>query len=109
LRRAEQLNPGDARVYYLLGELFRLRKQFAEAATEFQKSIALDTNYPEPLYKLGQVYLRLGNQSEAKEMFARHREVLAKTEADLYRRSSEIQSFVLTMRSSQGVADSKLQ
>lgn len=101
LRRAERLKPGDARVYYLLGELFSLRKQWAEAATEFQKSIALDSNYPEPLYKLGQVYLRLGNQNEAKAMFARHREVLAKSEADLYRRSSEIRSFVLTMRSSQ--------
>lgn len=101
LRQAERLKPGDARVYYLLGELFNMRKQFTEAATELQKSIALDPNYPEPLYKLGQVYLRLGNQSEAKAMFARHREVLAKAEANLYRRSSEIQSFVLTMRNSQ--------
>jgi tetratricopeptide (TPR) repeat protein len=101
LRRAEHLKPGDARVYYLLGELFSLRKHFAEAATEFQKSIALDPNYPEPLYKLGQVYLRMGEQNEAKAMFARHRDVLAKTEANLYHRSSEIQSFVLTMRSSQ--------
>ena len=101
LRQAERLKPGDARVYYLLGELFRLRKQFAEAATEFHKSIALDPNYPEPLYKLGQVYLRMGKQDDAKAMFARHRDVLAKTEADLYHRSSEIQSFVLTMRNSQ--------
>lgn len=101
LRQAERLKPGDARVYYLLGELFRLRKQFAEAATEFQRSIALDPNYPEPLYKLGQVYLRMGKQDDAKAIFARHREVLAKAEADLYHRSSEIQSFVLTMRNSQ--------
>src|SRR5579862_4485302 len=101
LRQAEHLKPEDARVYYLLGELFRLRKEFAEAATEFQKAIALDPNYPEPLYKLGQVYLRLGNQDDAKAMFARHREVLAKAEADLYHRSSEIQSFVLTMRNGQ--------
>jgi len=101
LRQAEHLKPEDARVYYLLGELFRLRKEFAEAATEFQKAIALDPNYPEPLYKLGQVYLRLGKQDDAKAMFARHREVLAKAEADLYHRSSEIQSFVLTMRNGQ--------
>ncbi|MGA7908292.1 MAG: tetratricopeptide repeat protein [Candidatus Sulfotelmatobacter sp.] len=101
LRRAESLKPGDARVYYMLGEVLRLEKHLVEAAKEFQKSIALDPNYPEPLYKLGQVYLRLGEQGEAKAMFARHREVLAKTEADLYHRSSEIQSFVLTMKSSQ--------
>ena len=91
----------DPLALHLLGELFRLRKQLAEAAAEFQKSIALDPNYPEPLYKLGQVYLRLGKPDDAKVMFACHREVLAKTEADLYHRSSEIQSFVLTMRSSQ--------
>ena len=101
LRQAERLKPGDARVHYLLGELFSIRKQFVEAATELQKSIDLDANYPEPLYKLGQVYLRMGNQNEARAMFARHRDVLAKAEANLYHRSSEIQSFVLTMRNTQ--------
>jgi len=98
LRRANTLKPQDARVYYQLGELFRLQKKFADAAEQFQKSIALDTNYPEPLYKLGQVYLRMGKHEDAKTTFARHKEVLAKTEAALYHRASEIQSFVLTMR-----------
>ena len=98
LRRANSLKPQDARVYYQLGELFRLQKKFPDAAEQFQKSITLDPNYPEPLYKLGQVYQRMGKQDEAKTAFARHREVLAKTEADLYHRASEIQSFVLTMR-----------
>jgi tetratricopeptide (TPR) repeat protein len=100
LRHANRLKPQDARVYYQLGELFRLQKKFPDAAEQLQKSISLDPNYPEPLYKLGQVYQRMGKQDEAKRAFARHRDVLAKTEADLYHRASEIQSFVLTMRSS---------
>lgn len=101
LRRASTLKPQDARVYYQLGELYRLRKEFPEAAEQFQKSTALDSNYPEPLYKLAQVYQRMGRRDDAKATFARHREVLAKTEEDLYHRASEIQSFVLTMRSGQ--------
>ena len=100
LRRASELKPLDARVYYQLGELLRLQKKFADAAAQLQKSVTLDPNYSEPLYKLGQVYQRMNNQDEAKAAFARHREVLARTEADLYHRASEIQSFVLTMKGS---------
>jgi tetratricopeptide (TPR) repeat protein len=101
LRRASTLKPQDARVHYQLGELYRLRKEFPAAAEQFQKSIALDPNDPEPLYKLAQVYQRMGKRDDAKATFARHREVQAKTEADLYHRASEIQSFVLTMRGGQ--------
>ena len=98
LNRAATLQPKDARVYYQLGELYRLKRQYAGAAEQFEKSIALDPNYPEPLYKLAQVYQRMGRRDDAATMFARHREVLAKAESDLYHRASEIQSFVLTMR-----------
>ena len=101
LRRASALLPQDARVYYQLGELFRLQKRYTEAASNYQKAATLDANYPEPLYKLGQIYVRLGRQEEAKKVFARHREVMTKVEAGLYHRSSEIQSFVLKRRTAQ--------
>jgi tetratricopeptide (TPR) repeat protein len=98
LNRAVKLHPQDARVYYQLGEVYRLQKQLSEAASFYEKSSALDTNYPEPLYKLGQVYVRLGKRDDAEKVFARHRDAMAKEEAKLYHRSSEIQSFVLKMR-----------
>lgn len=99
LRRAAALRPQEARVYYQLGEVFRLKKRLQEAIPYYSKSATLDANFPEPLFKLGQIYVRLGRQEDAKKMFARHREIMTKTEAGLYHRSSEIRSFVLKMRS----------
>jgi hypothetical protein len=57
----------------------------------------LDTNYPEPLYKLGQTYVRLGRPEDAKKIFARHRDVMTRAETGLYHRSGEIQSFILKL------------
>jgi tetratricopeptide (TPR) repeat protein len=101
LQRAVVLKPEDSRVYYQLGEISRMEKHYTAAISYYQKSSSLDPNFPEPLYKLGQTYVQLGRQDDAKKIFARHREVMEKAEAGLYRRSSEIQSFVLKMRSPQ--------
>lgn len=99
LRRAADLQPENARVYFQLGELARLERKFPEAVSYYQKSIALDPNSPEPLYKLGQIYVRMGRQEDAKEIFTRHREAVSKQEAELDRREGEIQSFVLKIKS----------
>ncbi len=101
LRRAAALRPSDARVPYQFGELCRVQKRMGEAVSYYQKSAALDPEYPEPLYKLGQAYVRLGRPQDAKQAFARHREVMTKAEAAVYHRASEIRSFVLKMRTSE--------
>jgi len=101
LQKAAALRSTDARVPYQLGELCRVQKRFSEAITYYQKSTALDPEFPEPLYKLGQAYTRLGKPEEAKKAFALHREVMNRAEAAGYRRASEIQSFVLKMRAPQ--------
>jgi tetratricopeptide (TPR) repeat protein len=101
LQKAGALRSNDARVPYHLGELCRVQKRLPEAVAYYQKSSALDPEFPEPLYKLGQAYTRMGKPEEAKKAFARHREVMTRAEAAVYRRASEIQSFVLKMRTSQ--------
>lgn len=101
LHKAAALRPGDARVPYQLGELCRVQKRPSEAVSYYQQAAALDPEFPEPLYKLGQAYTRMGKPDDAKKAFARHREVMTKAEAAVYHRASEIQSFVLTMRTSQ--------
>ena len=98
LRRAASLHPADARVYFQLGEFFRVQQNLAEAAQNYEKAVSLDGSFPEPLYKLGQTYTRMGRQNEAREIFARHRQVVSKQAADLDRRAGEIQSFVLKIR-----------
>jgi cytochrome c-type biogenesis protein CcmH/NrfG len=75
-----------------------VQQNFAEAARNYEEAVKLDGNLPEPLYKLAQTYARMGRQDKAKELFARHREVVSKQAADLDRRNGEIQSFVLKIR-----------
>jgi tetratricopeptide (TPR) repeat protein len=101
LQKAAVLRPGDARVFYQLGELCRVERLTSKAIAYYEKAAALDPQFPEPLYKLGQAYTRIGKTEEAKKAFARHREVMTKAEATVYRRASEIQSFVLKMRTSE--------
>jgi tetratricopeptide (TPR) repeat protein len=98
LHRAAQLRPRDGRVYYQMGEVLRLEKRTADSVPYYVKAIALDPDYPEPLYKLGQAYAHLGKQEDAQKMFDRHREVMSRQEANLDRRSSEIQSFIVSMK-----------
>jgi hypothetical protein len=73
------------------------RKDSAKRSRTIRSLTALDPEYPEPLYKLGQAYTRLGRPEEAKNAIARHLEVLNRAEAAVYRRAIEIQSFVLKM------------
>lgn len=101
LQKAGALRANDTRVPYQLGELCRVQKRLPEAVAYYQKSSALDPEFPEPLYKLGQAYTRMGKPEEAKKAFARHREVMNRAEATVYRRAGEIQSFVLKMRTAQ--------
>jgi tetratricopeptide (TPR) repeat protein len=98
LNRAAQLHPRDARVYYQMAEVLRLERRPADAVSYYTKAIALDPDYPEPLYKLGQAYVRLGRHEDAQRMFDRHREVMSKQEVSLDRRSSEIQSFIVSIK-----------
>jgi tetratricopeptide (TPR) repeat protein len=101
LQKAATLRPNDARVPYQFGELCRVQKHIGEAVAYYQKAAALDPEFPEPLYKLGQAYVRLGRPEDAKKAFARHREVMTKEEAAVYQRASEIRSFVLKMKTPQ--------
>jgi tetratricopeptide (TPR) repeat protein len=101
LRRAAALRPQDARVYYQFGEICRLQKKTTEAIAYYEKSASLDPDFPDPLYKLGQAYIRAGKPEDAKRTFARHKEVMTKEQAVLDRRFGDIRSFVLEMKSAQ--------
>ncbi|MGH9666396.1 MAG: tetratricopeptide repeat protein, partial [Bryobacteraceae bacterium] len=48
-----------------LGVLLSSRGQFAEAAREMERSIALNPNDPAPHYRLARIYDRLGKTAEA--------------------------------------------
>jgi protein O-GlcNAc transferase len=76
--KAADRNPYDARNFYLGGKaLYKLQK--AELSLNWlQRSVALDQNYPEPLYLLSKVYAQLGQEEKRREMLDLFREVKAR-------------------------------
>lgn len=73
--QAAKRNPGSARNFFLGGKaLLRLNRE-QDAAKWLERSIALDSAYPEPLYVLGQLYMKTGEKEKAAELLKRFREV----------------------------------
>lgn len=76
--KAADRNPYEARNFYLGAKaLYRMQK--TELCLNWlQRSIALDQNYPEPLYLLSRVYAQLGQEEKGREALDRFREVKAR-------------------------------
>ncbi|HET8548275.1 MAG TPA: tetratricopeptide repeat protein [Bryobacteraceae bacterium] len=73
--KAAERNPRSARNFYLGGQaLIKLDRQ-REALPLLERAVTLDAAYPEPLYTLGQLYLRLGDKEKATTTLQRFREV----------------------------------
>lgn len=66
LERALELNPNDARVLGLYGELANTQGKFLEAADSFKRAYALDPNNPEQASRYGFQLAALGRYDEAR-------------------------------------------
>ena len=76
--KAADCNPYAARNFYLGGKaLYKLQKTDL-CLNWLQRAVALDQNYPDPLYLLSKVYAQLGQEEKRKEMLDRFREVKAR-------------------------------
>ena len=65
LRRALDLEPNRAAVYFVLGEVRRSQGRFQEAVDALQTAIALDRNYARAYLQLGTTLMLLGRPEEA--------------------------------------------
>jgi tetratricopeptide (TPR) repeat protein len=75
--KAANRNPYSARNFYLGGKaLCKLQKNDL-CVNWLERSIALDPNYPEPLYLLSKAYAQAGHAEKAKETLEKFREVKA--------------------------------
>jgi predicted Zn-dependent protease len=67
-----KIEPNDARVYYLLGEVFRQRAKaddMHKAKAYYKKAISLDPFYPDPHKAIGLIYYKDGEKTLAKRSF----------------------------------------
>lgn len=77
LREAIALEPKLGEARYRLGLNLHKQNKDDAAVAEYQRSIELDRNAPEPLYALGQIYRSRGDAKAAEEAFARFKELKA--------------------------------
>lgn len=64
-----KVNPQDARTHYMLGYIALKRRDAAAAESELKKSAQLDSQSPDPLISLGQIYMDAGRLDEAEKTF----------------------------------------
>ncbi|TET86452.1 MAG: hypothetical protein E3J46_07940 [Desulfobacteraceae bacterium] len=67
-----KIEPNDAGVYYLLGEVFRQRAKaddMHKAKAYYEKAISLDPFYPDPHKAIGLIYYKDGEKTLAKKSF----------------------------------------
>jgi tetratricopeptide (TPR) repeat protein len=76
--KAADRNPYGARNFYLGGKALCKLQKMDLCMNWLQRSVALDKNYPEPLYLLSKVYAQMGLEQKGKETLEMFREVKAK-------------------------------
>ena len=72
LRESIAKNGGFWESHFELGLLFEKRRDFAGAAAELEKAIALSPKDPAPHYRLARIYDRLGKKTEAERQRQLH-------------------------------------
>ena len=76
--KAADRNPRSARNFYIGGKALCKLNKMDLCVNWLQRSVALDTNYPEPLYLLASVYRTMGRDAEANEVRERFLAIKAK-------------------------------
>jgi tetratricopeptide (TPR) repeat protein len=75
--QAANRNPRSARNFCLGGRVLLKLGRAEDAQKWLEQAVALDSNYPDALYALGQLYMRAGQKEKAAETLNRFREVKA--------------------------------
>ena len=70
---AAKRNPQSARNFYIGGKALWKLERTDDALKWLERSAQLDPGYPDPLYLLGQVYLKIGQREKGRETLERFR------------------------------------
>jgi tetratricopeptide (TPR) repeat protein len=82
LRKSISLDASKWESHFELGTLLERKREYAEAAKEFERSIKLDPKEAMPHYRLARVYDRLGKTAEAEQQRAIHARLSGESKAE---------------------------
>jgi len=72
-----RLSPQSARTHYLLGRIHSQQNRFTQAASYYEKTIALDPNWTEAYFELATALMRTGQRRKAQDylrLFSEHKQ-----------------------------------
>jgi tetratricopeptide (TPR) repeat protein len=98
LEKAVHLDPKLAVGYLQLGILYADRRDFPNAISAFQRTIASSPGMEEAHYRLAQVYKRTGEEVKAQKELQLYDQISKKEAADVEREHREIRQFVYRLR-----------
>jgi tetratricopeptide (TPR) repeat protein len=75
LRQSVERNANYGQAHFELGGILERRRQWAEAAAEYEISAKLNPKLAEPHYRLARVYARLNQPQKAAQARARHQQL----------------------------------
>jgi tetratricopeptide (TPR) repeat protein len=82
LRKSISLDDSKWESHFELGALLERKREYAESAKEFERSIELDPKEPMPHYRLARVYDRLGKGAEAEQQRVIHARLSGQNKAE---------------------------
>ena len=98
LNKSLELDPKLGDAYLQLGILSAEHKNFPQAISYYQKSIALGPQEDEAHYRLAQAYERMGENSKAHQEFEIYEKIKNQQEGAAERERHEIRQFVYTLK-----------
>jgi Flp pilus assembly protein TadD len=81
LTQSLQLEQRDSKSHALMGQLLERKKDYAAAARELEKSVALDPKDSAARFRLARVYERLGRKEDAAAQRALHEKLVEAEQA----------------------------
>ena len=69
VKRAGELNPGDATVFFRIGSFYYSNFDYSNAIGSFERAVILDNSYLNARYFLGQSYQKAGRLDDARTQY----------------------------------------
>ena len=100
LRNAVKLNPNFAEAYLQLGVLQLQRNDFEQARISFDKAAAADPDFPDPHFRLAQIYKRAGDKEKVSQELQSFERLKRSDAALVEQKRRDIRQFVVVLKDS---------
>jgi len=100
LSKSLALDPKLAEAHLQLGNLYSEQNNYAQAIPQYVRALELNSDLADAYYRLGQAYVRTGENNRAQQQFQVYQRLREQHLADLDKQRAEIRQFVYSAKDS---------